>query len=149
LELALHQDVPNEMLFLGGALRRVGASLYGPLTEAAIREVSYDIAIISIDFIHSDSAATVATFSDAEVSQKRTAARHSGHSIIIAVDASKLGRNVGNAVDSLQELAASRTVRVIVGTDATLNAEQTKALDLIRTAIGPDGDLRVLYLNDE
>jgi DeoR/GlpR family transcriptional regulator of sugar metabolism len=138
LGICVAADVPSEIIALGGTLRREAASLHGPITQHAVQQFAYDLAIISVDFVHGDGEVTIAAFSDAEVTQKQFAIAQAT-SVIVVAEASKLNRPLGHAIASLKTLSESKSVHVVVGSNAANPSEQQVAICVLQQSLGEKG----------
>ena len=107
----------REVVVLGGTLRASAASLFGSLTATGLRQVSFDTAVISVDFVHTDAAGSLATFSDAETAQKGLACERATDNVCVIADDSKLSRNLGHVFASLSRLTESKRTSLVVGTE--------------------------------
>ena len=117
LGLLASRGTVRELVCLGGVVRSEAASLHGPLTVTGIAYLKFDLALISVDFIHSDADASLATFSAAETEQKRAACEQAADSVCVVADDSKLGRNLGIVFTSISTIAASKQATLAIGTE--------------------------------
>ena len=145
LNVCVSAGVPSEIVALGGLLRRDAASFHGTVTQQGVKQFSYDVAIISVDFVHGDSDVTVATFSEAEVEQKRIAIGQA-KTIVVVADSMKLGRSVGHPVSALTSITDKR-VTLVVGTQDATNGELHEELESLRRFLRPQ-ELRVVSVED-
>ena len=137
LGLCVAAGTPAEVIALGGQLRREAASLHGKLTQQAVQQFTFDVAIISVDFVHRDSDVTLATFSDAEINQKRLAISQATH-IVVVTDDTKLGRSIGHPVVQAKPLLKAKRVSVIVGCDGAAPDQCAHDVERLRDFLGPD-----------
>lgn len=121
--------------------------MYGSLTSAALKSVTFDTALISVDFIHSDPAVSLATFSEAEIAQKQIACERAMKAVCVVADDSKVGRNLGHIFTTVSAIARQRQVYLAIGTEEP--GLSPDVLQNIERAIGrPDGRVLVARLEE-
>lgn len=137
LQVCVSAGIPAEVVVLGGQLRREAASLHGPLTQHNVKQFAFDVAIMSVDFIHADADVTLATFSDAEVEQKRIAISHASH-VVVAADSTKLTRSLGHPVIALKQLLGTKQVTLVIGCAPTETEQHEGDVQRLRRILGGD-----------
>jgi DeoR/GlpR family transcriptional regulator of sugar metabolism len=136
LQALAEADFAGEVVSLGGSLRRRAASLHGDLTVAALRQLRFDIAVLSVDFLHDDAEGTLSIFSNAELEQKRSAIERASHAVVVVADDSKLGRNLGHRITDLVSIRTTKSAFLTIGIEASVSAETRRQLSSLQSIVG-------------
>lgn len=94
----------NEVILIGGTVREKSFSLVGPLSEAAISQLTADKLFLGVDGIHFENGLTTPNLQEANINRLMVRA---ATQVIVTADASKFGRK---SMGVIAELAAAHKI---------------------------------------
>lgn len=103
LNIAYEMSVRDhvKIVVTGGVPRRQSYELVGPLVGAALRDFSLDVAVLGVDGLSAAFGATTVHEGEAQASRDIAA---SSHRVVVAADATKLGRSTFARICSLEQI---------------------------------------------
>ena len=94
----------NEVILIGGTVREKSFSLVGPLSEAAICQLTADKLFLGVDGIHFENGLTTPNLLEANINRMMVRA---STRVIVTADASKFGRK---SMGVIADLTAAHTI---------------------------------------
>ena len=135
LERFTFQPGEDEVISVGGILKRNTLAIYGPLTERNLRELGeFDVVVMGVDAVHDNGNLALST--ELEIQQKRIMVSK-GKVLIVPADESKICRNVGQVIGSTKEIEdQGKVLRVVIGFREPKSEEFSRSIQVLEENLG-------------
>lgn len=135
IERFIYQPGEDEIISVGGLLKRNTLAMYGPLTERNLQELGeFDAVIMGVDAVHDNGNLALST--ELEIKQKRMMV-DKGKLLIVPTDETKICRNVGQVITSTHDIEKKgKIVKLVIGYHDPPSEEIHESIQVLEKFLG-------------